>query len=113
MCSCSLLFHYYKSKIYIKQFDLYFPDIPTRLILTKIDKLDMCNSGDLSDIFISKHPLEKIKEAKQIYNFRDCQIHPIANYVEGTTQNITQDVLTLLACIDIMEEAVMHIKNNI
>lgn len=88
-------------------------NIPTRLILTKIDKLDMCNSGDLSDIFISKHPLEKIKEAKQIYNFRDCQIHPIANYVEGTTQNITQDVLTLLACIDIMEEAVMHIKNNI
>lgn len=92
---------------------MYFSDIPTRLILTKIDKLDLCSSGDLSGIFISKHPLEKVKEAKTIFDFRDCQIHPIANYVEGTTQNIAQDVLTLLACIDILEEAVMHIKNKI
>lgn len=50
---------------------MYFPDIPTRLILTNIDKLDLWNPGDLSGILISKHPLEKLKEAKTLFDFRD------------------------------------------
>lgn len=34
----------------------------------------------------------KVKLAKKMFGVQDFQILPIANYVQGTTQNVTQDV---------------------
>lgn len=41
-----------------------FVDIPLRLILTKVDQLDLCTPGDLSGIFKSKQMADKVRLAK-------------------------------------------------
>lgn len=88
------------------------PDIPARLILTKVDNLDLCNAGSLNEIFRSRHAKKKVNAAKEIFDFHECEIWPIANYVKGITQNITQDVLALLSLDNILEEAIAYIENQ-
>lgn len=88
-------------------------NIPLRLILTRIDNLDLCVSGDLSSLFVSRHAREKVDIAKKIFQLHDSQILPIANYVKGTTQNVNQDILTLQAVENILNEAVSYIENQI
>lgn len=87
-------------------------DVPVRLMLTKVDKLDLCGSGDLSGIFRSRHAQIKVNQAKQLFDFHDCQILPIANYTNGSTQNNPQDVLALLALDNILQEAMAYIDNE-
>lgn len=41
-----------------------FVDIPLRLILTKVDQLDLCTPGDLSGIFKRKQMADKERLAK-------------------------------------------------
>lgn len=55
----------------------------------------------------------KVKLAKKMFGVQDFQILPIANYVQGTTQNVTQDVLTLLAIENILREALLYINKNV
>lgn len=88
-------------------------DIPSRLILTKVDTLDLCNAGSLNEIFQSRQAEKKVNDAKNIFNFQDCEIWPVANYVKGITQNITQDVLALLSLDNILEEAITYIENQL
>lgn len=80
-------------------------DIPMRLILTKVDKLDLCGSGELSGIFRSRHAEITVKRAKEIFGFQNCQILPIANYVDENSRNVIKDVLILLALDNILQEA--------
>lgn len=72
----------------------------------------LCESGGLNGIFWKERASEKVEEAKRILGFQQSQIFPIANYVEGTTTNITQDKLALLALNSIVVEgALEYIKN--
>lgn len=88
-------------------------NIPVRLVLSQVDKLDKCVSGDLTKIFVSGHVNEKVQLAKKIFGLHDNQILPIANYVMETTQNIAHDVLALAAIENILNEALCYIKNII
>lgn len=88
-------------------------DIPLRLILTKVDLLQLCGYGNLSDIFRSKHVEEKVNKAKEEFDLQDCQILPIANYVNGTERQPDQDILALLTMDNILEETLTYIKNEI
>lgn len=92
---------------------LHFVDIPLRLILTKVDLLELCGNGDLSGIFRSKHVEQKVNIAKEEFDLQDCQILPIANYVTGTEKQLYQDILALLTMDNILEEALTYIKNEI
>lgn len=83
------------------------------MILTRIDKLDLCAADDVSSIFVSRHAERKVNIAKAIFRLHDSQILPIANYVKGTTQNVNQDILTLQAVENILNEAVSYIENQI
>lgn len=88
-------------------------NIPVRLVLSHVDKLDLCVFGDLTKIFVSKHVKDKVQLAKRIFMLQDSQILPIANYVEGITQNIAQDILGLQALENILNEALSYINNQI
>lgn len=88
-------------------------DIPLRLILTKVDLLQLCGNGDLSGIFRSKHVEKKVNRAQEEFGLQDCQILPIANYVTGTEKQLYQDILALLTIDNIIEEALTYIKNEI
>lgn len=90
-----------------------FVDIPLRLILTKVDTLDLCGSGKVKGVFKSRHVDIKVKLAKEKFGLQDCQILPIANYVNGIERNITQDVLSLLTLENILVEAIAYIKNEV
>lgn len=89
-----------------------FVDISLRLILTKVDRLELCGNGDLSCVFRSKHVEEKVNKAKEEFDLHDCQILPVANYVEGNEKKIYHDILALLAIDNILEEVVSYIKNE-
>lgn len=80
-------------------------------MLTKVDRLDLCGSGDLSGIFRSRHAEIKVNQAKQLFDFGGCQILPIANYTNESTQSNSKDVLALLALDNILQEAIAHINN--
>lgn len=88
-------------------------NIPLRLIFTKVDKLELCGSGEVSEVFRSRHAYQKVNKAKGTFGLQDNQILPIASYVRGTTQNLSQDVLALLALENILEEAVAYIKHGV
>lgn len=92
---------------------MFIADVPSRLILTKVDKLDLCYPGSLNEIFRSPHAEKKVNTAKEKFDFHDCEIWPIANYVTGTTQDITRDVLALLSLDNILEEAITYIENQL
>lgn len=87
-----------------------FSDIPIRLILTKADKPSVCGVSGLSYIFWSTEAKNKVEDAKKSFALLDCQVYPIANYVSGTKQTVTQDVLALLAMNNIIQEALLYIK---
>lgn len=86
-------------------------NIPIRVVLTRVDKL--CRPYELNGIFGNEKVKTKVKEAKKVFGSHDCQVLPVANYVSGTTQNITQDVLALLAINNIVQEALLYIGNEI
>lgn len=95
----------------IKTFINTFTDIPIRVILTRADKL--CHPSNMDGIFRNEKVYKAVEEAKRMFHVHDCQVLPIANYVQGTTQNITQDVLALLAINNIVQEAISYIENEI
>lgn len=70
--------------------------IPQRLILTKVDKLDLCGNGDVSGVFRSRHAQQKVQQVKEKFVLHDCQFLPVANYIREAAQNIKEDVLALL-----------------
>lgn len=88
-------------------------NLPSSLILTKVDTLDLCNAGTLNEIFRSKHAEKKVNTVKEKFGFHDCKIWPIANYVTGTNQDINRDVLALLSLDNILEEAITYIENQL
>lgn len=88
-------------------------DVPSSLILTKVDTLELCNAGSLNEIFRSKHAEKKVDTVKNKFGFHDCQIWPIANYVTGINQDITRDILALLSLDNILEEALTYIENQL
>lgn len=88
-------------------------NIPLRLILTKVDQLDLCIPGDLSGIFKSKQMADKVRLAKEKFGLQESQILPIASYVQETRQNITKDVLALQAVENILSEALEYVKNQV
>lgn len=88
-------------------------NIPLRLVLTRMDKLDLCAAGDLSKIFVSRHAEIKVNLAKEKFCLKDNHVLPIANYVSGTRQNINQDILTLQAVENILNEVMSYIANQI
>lgn len=96
--------------VWKKKFFIYILDIPIRLILTKADKFSACGYSGLSNIFWSTDAENKVKQAEKVFDLQESQVHPIANYVSGTKQNITQDVLALLAMNNIFQEALLYIK---
>lgn len=88
-------------------------EIPLRVILTKVDQLNLCGfHGDLSGIFRSRQMKLKADLAERNFGIQHCQVLPIANYVSGMEQNITQDVLALLTIDNILQEAIAYIKNE-
>lgn len=88
-------------------------NLPSSLILTKADTLDLCNAGTLNEIFRSKHAEKKVNTVKEKFGFHDCKIWPIANYVTGTLQDINRDVLALLSLDNILEEAITYIETQL
>lgn len=88
-------------------------NIPVRLVLSHVDKLDLCVFGDLTKIFLSKHVQDKVHVAQRKFMLQDNQILPIASYVKGITQNIAQDILALQALENILNEALSYINNQI
>lgn len=56
---------------------------------------------------------KKVKIAKEEFDLQDCQILPVANYVNGTEKELYQDILALLTMDNIIEEALTYIKNEI
>lgn len=90
-----------------------YADIPSRMILSHVDKLDMCVYGDLTKLFVSRHVQKKVELAKEIFSLQDIQILPVANYVSGITQNIAQDILALQALENILHETISCIGNPI
>lgn len=83
------------------------------MILSHIDKLDMCVYGDLTKLFVSRHVYQKVELAKQIFGLQDIQVLPVANYVHGITQNIPQDILALQAIENILNETISYVENEI
>lgn len=92
---------------------LFMKNIPSRMILSHVDKLDMCVYGDLTKLFVSRHVQKKVELAKRIFSLQDIQVLPVANYVKGTTQNIAQDILALQAIENIMNETISYVGNRI
>lgn len=45
--------------------------------------LDLCNVGSLNEIFWSKYVEKKVKIVKEKFDFYDCKIWFIVNYVIG------------------------------
>lgn len=88
-----------------------FVDIPLRLILTKMDILDLSGPEDCSGIFGSRHASKKVQLAKAIFRIHDSQILPIANYVDEIGRSIVKDILALQAILNILQEAVTYIEN--
>lgn len=86
-------------------------DIPLQIILTKMDKLDLCGLGDCSGIFQSMHASKKVQLAKTIFGVHDNQIQPIANYVDETRRSNIKDILALQAILNIFQEALTYIEN--
>lgn len=97
----------------LKNIQLYLAEknIPLQLILTKMDKLDLCGLGDCSGIFKSRHAYKKVQLAKSIFGVHDSQILPIANYVDETRRSDIKDILALQAILNILHEAVTYIEN--
>lgn len=87
--------------------------IPQRLILTKVDTLDLCGNGDVSGVFRSRHAQQKVQKVKEKLVLHDCQFLPVANYIRESTQNIKEDVLALLAMNNIIEESLAYIENEV
>lgn len=92
---------------------LFRKNIPSRMILSHVDKLDMCVYGDLTKLFVSRHVQTKVELAKEIFSLQDIQVLPVANYVKGTTQNIAQDILALQAIENILNETISYVGNRI
>lgn len=120
MCNVNNFGKYLKLKIeYVhtcKTCDWYtcfqsFVDIPLQIILTKMDKLDLCGLSDCSGIFQSRHASKKMQLAKTIFGVKGNQIQPIANYVDETRRNNIKDILALQAILNILQEAVTYIEN--
>lgn len=86
-------------------------DIPLQIILTKMDKLDLCGLSDCSGIFYSRHASKKMQLAKTIFGVKGNQIQPIANYVDETRRSNIKDILALQAILNILQEAVTYIEN--
>lgn len=86
-------------------------NIPSRMILSHVDQLDMCVYGDLTKLFVSRHVQKKVELAKRIFSLQDTQVLPVANYVKGTTQTIAQDILALQAIENIMNETISYVGN--
>lgn len=85
-------------------FTYIFVDVPLRLVLTKVDKLHPGASDKLSGIFHNRLIYDKVRKVKEIFSLQDCHILPIANYVNSDQPNLNQDVLTLLALDNILQE---------
>lgn len=90
-----------------------FLDIPCRVILTAVDKLDLCGYGHLNDVFKSRDVKLKVQTAKSKFDLQANQILPVANYVDETTQDIIKDVLALQAIENILQEAVGYLDSVI
>lgn len=90
---------------------LFSKNIPSRMILSHVDKLDMCVYGDLTKLFVSRHVQRKVELAKGIFSLQDIQVLPVANYVKGITQNIAQDILALQAIENILNETISYLGN--
>lgn len=90
-----------------------YADIPSRMILSHVDKLDMCVYGDLTKLFVSRHVQRKVELAKVLFKLQDIQVLPVANYVKGITQNIAQDILALQAIENILNETISYVGNSI
>lgn len=86
-------------------------NIPLQLILTKMDKLDLCGLGDCSGIFQSRHAYKKVQLAKSKFGVLNSQILPIANYVDETRRSDIKDILALQAILNILQEALTYIEN--
>lgn len=87
--------------------------IPQRLILTKVDNLDLCGNGDVSGVFRSRHAQQKVQQVKEKFVLHDCQFLPVDNYIRESAQNIKEDVLALLAMNNIIEESLAYIENEV
>nr|XP_022301341.1 uncharacterized protein LOC111109495 isoform X2 [Crassostrea virginica] len=88
-------------------------NIPCRVILTAVDKLDLCGYGHLNDVFKSRDVKLKVQTAKSKFDLQANQILPVANYVDETTQDIIKDVLALQAIENILQEAVGYLDSVI
>ena len=83
-----------------------------RLILTAIDQLDLYEFKAVRSIFLSRDAKLKVESAKIRFDLQDNQILPIANYVDGTHQDIYRDVLTLQAVENILQEALVFLEDK-
>ncbi|XP_078310080.1 interferon-induced protein 44-like [Crassostrea virginica] len=88
--------------------------IPLRIVLTAVDRLNLCKSHpQLKYIYWSKVVKEKVETAGYTFCLRNAYILPIANYVNETEPTITTDVLALEALDNILQQAVFFIKDNV
>lgn len=78
-----------------------------------MDKLDLCGNDDVSGVFRSRHAQQKVQLVKEKFGLHNCKILPVANYINGPTQNIKGDVLALLAMNNIIEESLAYIENAV
>lgn len=77
-----------------------------------MDQLDLYELKAVRSIFHSKDAKVKAERAKQKFGLHDHQILPIANYVEGTNQDICRDVLALQAVENILQETLVFLEDN-
>lgn len=88
-------------------------DIPVVLILTKTDLFDGIVKSSPEKIFESRSVYDMVKKASELFNIKECDIHPVVNYREETELNTDMNIVTLSAMRRIMENAYDHITNEL
>lgn len=77
-----------------------------------MDELDLYELKAVRSIFVSRDAQRKVESAKIRFGLQDNQILPIANYVDGTDQDIYRDVLALHAVENILQGALTFLENK-
>ncbi|XP_078607811.1 interferon-induced protein 44-like [Branchiostoma floridae x Branchiostoma japonicum] len=88
-------------------------EIPTVILLTKIDKACEHVADDLSLVFRSKFILEKVEEVSAKFGPSETHIFPVQNYSRQSSLDNKIDILALEAMAQILGFAGDFLQNNL
>ncbi|XP_019628818.1 PREDICTED: interferon-induced protein 44-like [Branchiostoma belcheri] len=88
-------------------------EIPTVILLTKVDKACEHVADDLSLVFRSKFVLEKVEEVSGKFGPSETHIFPVQNYSRQSALDTKVDILALEAMAQILGFADDYLQNNL